>query len=74
MGKLSQIMVSEFPSYDSKVSLRETTTFSDLQLDSLDVYSFISVVESEFSIKITDEDLESIKSIGDLIQHIPDAS
>ena len=71
LDQLSQILSSEFPSYDCKVSLSINSTFSDLQLDSLDVYSFISAVESEFAIKISDEDLETIKSIGDLLKFLP---
>ena len=69
---ISKILVREFDSYDSTHILSETTTFKELGLDSLDVYTLISCVEEEFSIKISDEQLAQITSLGSLLSYLPD--
>lgn len=71
---VSQILVREFDGFESFPLLSETTTFEELGLDSLDVYTFISCIEEEYSIKITDDQLESIISLGSLINLLPDVS
>ncbi|MGN0448551.1 MAG: phosphopantetheine-binding protein [Acutalibacteraceae bacterium] len=48
----------------------EQTDFSQLGLDSLDVVDLIMTAEEEFDIEITDEALEKIHTLGDLITTI----
>ena len=42
----------------------------DLGADSLDLVEVIMAIEDEFDVQIKDEDLESLKSVGDLINYI----
>ena len=46
------------------------TTLEDLGADSLDMVEVIMAIEDEFDVQIKDEDLESLKSVGDLIDYI----
>ncbi len=42
----------------------------DLWMDSLDMAEFVRTVEEAFAIEITDADLETINTVGDLVAHI----
>ncbi len=49
---------------------RETLLMEDLDADSLDAVEIIMAIEDEFDIEIPDEIAESIKTIGDIIDHV----
>ena len=46
------------------------TTLEDLGADSLDMVEVIMAIEDEFDVQIKDEDLESLKTMADLIEYI----
>lgn len=46
------------------------TTLEDLGADSLDMVEVIMAIEDEFDVQIKDEDLESLKTLADLIDYI----
>lgn len=46
------------------------TTLEDLGADSLDMVEVIMAIEDEFDVQIKDEDLESLKTLADLIEYI----
>ena len=50
--------------------LNDTTTFDDLNADSLDVVEMIMALEEEFNIEIPDEDAEKIRTVGDVAEYI----
>lgn len=51
--------------------LREETSFSDdLNADSLDLFEMVMELEDKFGVKIPTEDLEQIKTIGDVKEYI----
>ena len=43
---------------------------SDLEIDSLDLYEVIMVIEKEFDLKIPDEEAEKLTSVGKLIDYL----
>ena len=47
-----------------------TTTFKDLEADSLDIVQILVALEDHFNIEIVDEELESITNMGDFIDYI----
>lgn len=53
---------------DESLQISETTTFSELQLDSLDIVELIMSLEDEFDTEIKTD--ESLKTVGDLIKSI----
>lgn len=53
---------------DDMVTLN--TTLEDLGADSLDMVEVIMAIEDEFDVQIKDEDLESLKTLADLIEYI----
>lgn len=51
--------------------LTEETSFTeDLNADSLDLFEMVMELEDKFDVKIPTEDLETIKTIGDVKQYI----
>lgn len=57
---------------EDEVSL-ETTFVQDLGADSLDVLQIIMEMETEFGLKIEDEDLSKIITVGDAVEQIKNA-
>jgi acyl carrier protein len=47
-----------------------STTFDELQIDSLDKINLSFEVEEMFSIQIPDESLKSLKTVGDVIRGV----
>ncbi len=45
----------------------ESSLVDDLDADSLDVIELVMAFEEEFDIKIPDEALENIKTVGDIV-------
>lgn len=43
---------------------------SDLDIDSIDLVDFIMVIEDEFSIEFSDEELDEIESFADIVSLI----
>ena len=57
---------------EDEVSL-ETTFVQDLGANSLDVLQIIMEMETEFGLKIKDEDLSKIVTVGDAVEQIKNA-
>lgn len=52
-------------------TLTEETSFKeDLGADSLDLFEMVMTLEEEFNVEIPSEDLEEIKTIGDVEAYI----
>jgi len=47
-----------------------TTTFTDLEADSLDIVQILVALEDHFGIEIKDEELEKITNMGDMTAFI----
>ena len=50
----------------------ETNIATDLKADSLDVVELLMSIEDEFDVEVPDEEIENIKTIGDLTEYIQD--
>ncbi len=54
------------------VEATEEDTFEDLYMDSLDLVEIIIECEQEFSYPITDDKVQNLKTVGDLVNLIKD--
>lgn len=51
-------------------SLNMETTFEEIDADSLDIVELVMALEEEFDLEISDEEIENIKSVGDIVKYI----
>ena len=47
-----------------------STTFKDLEADSLDIVQILVALEDHFDIEIPDDDLKAIANMGDIIAYV----
>ncbi|HEL2110654.1 TPA: acyl carrier protein [Streptococcus suis] len=64
--KVQEIIVEELGKDAEEVTL--TTTFEDLDADSLDLFQVISEIEDAFDIQIDTE--EGLTNVGDLVAYV----
>ncbi|MER0122972.1 acyl carrier protein [Streptococcus sp. zg-86] len=64
--KVQAIIVEELGKDAEEVTL--TTTFEDLDADSLDLFQVISEIEDEFDIQIESE--EGLNTVADLVAYV----
>ena len=66
---LKELVVDQLGVEEDEVTM-EATMQDDLGADSLDLVDLVMSVEEEFGVKVADEDLENIKTVGDIVNYI----
>ncbi|NMD43310.1 MAG: acyl carrier protein [Firmicutes bacterium] len=51
-------------------SLTVETTFEEIDADSLDIVELVMALEEEFDLEISDQEIEDIQTLGDIINFI----
>ena len=67
--ELKELVVDQLGVEEDEVTM-EATMQDDLGADSLDLVDLVMSVEEEFGVKVADEDLENIKTVGDIVNYI----
>lgn len=67
--KVKETLCEQLDVEEEKVTL-EASIIDDLGADSLDVVDLIMSLEEEFEIEIPDEDVEHMKTVGDIVTYI----
>ena len=67
--KVRNIICEQLDLDEDKVTI-DSSIVDDLGADSLDVVDMLMSIEEEFDLEIPDEEIESIKVIGDLVKYI----
>ncbi|MGN0632072.1 MAG: acyl carrier protein [Ruminococcus sp.] len=67
--KIKDLIVDQLDVEESKVTM-DTNIQDDLGADSLDIVDLIMAVEDEFEVKIEDEEVENLKTVGDIVNYI----
>ena len=67
--KLKELVGDQLGVEEDEVTM-EATMQDDLGADSLDLVDLVMSVEEEFGVKVADEDLENIKTVGDIVNYI----
>jgi acyl carrier protein len=57
---------------DKETVTLESRLIEDLRADSLDVVAMIMEVEQEFDIQIPDEDMLTLRTVGDIVTYLKD--
>lgn len=69
--KLKELVVDQLGVEEDEVTM-EASMQDDLGADSLDLVDLVMSVEEEFGVKVADEDLENIETVGDIVNYIED--
>lgn len=67
--KIKKLIVDELAVDENEVLL-ESRLVEDLGADSIDAVELIMTVEDEFAMEISDEVLQNIKTVNDLVSYI----
>ena len=67
--KVRKIFCDQFDLEEDDVT-PETLLEDDLEADSLDLVDLVMSFEDEFQIEVPDEDVENIKTVGDIVKYI----
>ena len=67
--KLKEIIMDQLDVEEDEVTM-DANFQEDLDADSLDMVDLVMSVEEEFDLKIEDEDVEKIKTVGDIVSFI----
>jgi len=62
-------LVEEFEVPEEKVD-PEANLFTDLELDSIDTFDMVAMMENRFEIEIDDEALKEIRTIRDVVVYV----
>lgn len=69
--KVKDIIVDQLDVDEDKVKMEASIT-EDLGADSLDVVDLVMSLEEEFDVEIPDDQVENVKTVGDIVKYIED--
>lgn len=67
--KIKDIIVEQLDIEEDAVTMEASIT-DDLGADSLDVVDLVMSIEESFDVEIPDEEVENIKTVGDIVKYI----
>ena len=65
-----QAIVGSQLGVEEKSLVPEANLLDDLGADSLDVVELVMALEEEFGIEVPDDDVENIRTIGDIVAYL----
>lgn len=71
LEKLIDLLAKQFDVDRDEIN-ENTDIVDDLGADSLDVVDLVMTLEDEFDMEIPDEDVETIRTVGDLSKYLED--
>ena len=71
--KVRDIIVDQLDADESAVTM-DASIIDDLGADSLDVVDLVMSIEEEFDVEIPEEEVENIKTVGDIVKFIEAAN
>jgi acyl carrier protein len=69
--KVRKILCEQFELEEDRVTM-ESNLIGDLGADSLDVIDLAMSIEDEFDIEVPDDEIEKIKTVGDIVRFVED--
>ena len=67
--KIRAILADQFSEDEDSITMA-TDLVEDLGADSLDLADVLMAIEDEFEVEVLDEDIENIKTVGDIVEYI----
>ena len=72
LEKVKAILAEQFDVEEDKITV-DTDLQEDLGADSLDVVDLLMSIEDEFEIEVPDDQVENIRTVGDVVNYIENA-
>ena len=69
LEKVKKILSEQFSVEEDSITAN-TNIAEDLGADSLDVFDILMSIEDEFEIEVPDEEIENIRTVGELVNYI----
>ena len=69
--KVKAILIDQLDVDEDKVTM-DASIFDDLGAASLDVVDLVMSLEEAFDIEIPDDQVENIKTVGDIVKYVED--
>ena len=69
--KIRDILMEQLDVEEGLITM-EANILEDLGADSLDIVDLVMTLEDEFDTEIPDEEIETIKTVGDIVHYIED--
>lgn len=69
LEKVKKILSEQFSVEENSITAN-TNIAEDLGADSLDVVDILMSIEDEFEIEVPDEEIENIRTVGELVNYI----
>ena len=69
LEKVKKILSEQFSVEEDSITAN-TNIAEDLGADSLDVVDILMSIEDEFEIEVPDEEIENIRTVGELVNYI----
>ncbi len=67
--KIRKILAEQLDANEDDITA-DTKIEDDLHADSLDVVELLMSIEDEFEVEIPDEEIENLKTVGDVAEYI----
>ena len=69
--KVKSIIIEQLDVEEDKVTM-DAVIQDDLGADSLDIVDLVMAFEEEFDVEIPDDQVENVKTVGDIVKYIED--
>lgn len=70
--KVKDLIADQLDVQDKDSITEASSITDDLGADSLDVVDLVMALEDEFSVEIPEDEVENIKTVGDIVKYIED--
>jgi acyl carrier protein len=67
--RIKQMIIEELNVPEEKITMQARLA-EDLGADSIDAVELIMNIEDEFSVQVSDEEAQNIKTVGDLVRYV----
>lgn len=69
LEKITKILCDQLDLDEEQVT-EDSEIIDDLGADSLDIVDLVMTLEEEFDTEIPDEDIEGLKTVGDIVKYV----
>jgi acyl carrier protein len=67
-GQIEKTILSALEQFGAEpTALRRDATLEELDVDSLDLVELAQVIEDEYKVEVTSQDVQNVKTVGDVI-------